>query len=123
MVSARTIGQVAVLLAGPNPRILWPSLGLVAALLVGAVIIAVVSRWRKRSATEGLTAGDQLAHFRRLYELGTITKEEYEAVRTRLASKLRDELNLSAPAADAPPPKAAEGALPPEPPPNGIRQG
>jgi len=124
MGSAGMIERGTVLLAAPSARFLWPTLALVGTLLAGAVIIALVERWRKRPPTEGLTAGDQLSHFRRLYEQGTMTREEFEAVKVRLADKLRDELNLAGPLAEVPPaaeaPPPAESTQPPEPPSNGL---
>src|SRR6059058_2795335 len=102
MGSAGTIGSGTVLLARWDMRIFWASLGMVGALIVGAVIIGMVERWRKRSVA-GPSAGDQLSHFRELYEQGTITREEFERIRGRLAGKLRDELKLAPPAAPAAP--------------------
>jgi uncharacterized membrane protein len=116
-------------------KILETSLILVAALLVGAAIIALVERWRKRSGSEGLTSGDQLSHFRNLYEEGSISKEEFERIRARLAGQMRDELNLTGAAnptakqgraADErvqPEPRTDDGPRPPEPPANGIHPG
>jgi len=87
-------------------RIFWSTLGLVGALLVGAVIVSILDRWRKRTGVEGMSAGDQLAHFRDLRDRGTITQEEYERIRTRLASELRKEMNV-------PPPPAPTATAPP----------
>ena len=116
------------LLARMDWRIVWASLGLVGVLLLGALIIGMVDRWRKRSASEVLSAGDQLSHFRRLYEQGTLTREEFERIRARLAEKLRDELKLrpqvpaeGPPSAEAPPPGRTPG--PAEPPPDDPRPG
>src|SRR5262245_48221776 len=122
MGSAGMIGRGSALLADFNPRFLWPTLALVGSLLLGAVIIALADRWRKRPANEGLTAGDQLSHFRKLYDQGLITREEFEAVRTQLAGKLRDELKLPA-QAETPPAPAAEAPRPPEAPPGPSSDG
>src|SRR5205823_7092209 len=78
MGSAGTIGQGAVLVAAMDWRIFWASLGLVGVLILGAIIIGMVERWRKRSTDVGLSANDQLSHFRQLYDEGTITGEEFE---------------------------------------------
>ena len=127
MGSAGMIERGTVLLAGPTPRFLWPTLALVGALLAGAVVIALLQRWRQRPGNEGLTAGDQLSHFRRLYEQGAMSKEEFDAVKVRLADKLRDELNLAGPPAHTPPapeaPPPAESPQPPEPPLDGRAKG
>lgn len=121
MGSAGMIGSAAILLAGPSPRFLWPTLALVGALLAGAVIIALFERWRRRPTDAGLSAGDQLSHFRALYEQGVMSKEEFEAVKVRLSGKLRDELNLTPPTAEGAP--AAEPTQSPEPPANGEARG
>jgi len=97
-------------------QIVWASLALVGALVVGAILISAVERWRKRSASAGLTAGDQLSHFRRLYDQGVLSKEEFEQIRAQLADKLREEMQVQgAPPAQADVPGAAPPA-PPEPP-------
>ena len=119
MGSAGTIGHGAVLLARMDWRILWASLGLVVALVLGAVIIGMVERWRKRPADAGLTPNDQLSHFRRLYDEGTITREEFEQIRTQLADKIRDQLKIKPAAPEQPP--APPG--PPGPAQDGFRPG
>jgi hypothetical protein len=90
---------------------------LIVALLAGAIIIAVASRWRKRAA-ENLSPSDQLAEYRSLYLEGAISKEEFERLRAVLGGELRRAL-------DIPPPAAKPGAIqpaqpqivqPPEPP-------
>jgi type VI protein secretion system component VasK len=121
MGSAGMIGPGTVLLARMDWRIVWASLGLVGVLIVGAVVIGMVERWRKRSASARLSAGDQLSHFRELYDQGVLTKEEFEQIRAQLAEKLREELQLK----EAAPAQAIVPAVPPpkpaEPPPNGLR--
>ena len=111
MGSAGMIGHGAVLLAQMKMQLLWASLALVVALILGAVLIGLVERWRKRSASAGLTAGDQLSHFRELYARGVLTKEEFEQIRAQLADKLREEMQLKE---EAPP---AQATAPPESPP------
>jgi hypothetical protein len=75
-------------------RLFFLTLGLVGALLFGALIIYWVERWRKRTTLPGMSAGDQLTHFRNLRDKGTITQEEYERIRAQLAEDLRREMNL-----------------------------
>jgi hypothetical protein len=77
-------GAAANVLAGVwSPELLVNSLYLVGALLAGAIVIAAVSRWRRRGA-EPLTPGDQLAHFRSLYEVGELSAEEFARLRAML---------------------------------------
>jgi len=64
-----------------DPRLLWLTLALVAVILLGVLILVWVDRWRKRSDTERLSANDQLANFRELYEQGQLSAEEFEQVR------------------------------------------
>jgi hypothetical protein len=105
--------------------VLWTTLAMVAALLVGALLIAIVDRWRKRSAaSERMTPGQQLSHFRTLYEKGELSREEFERIRALLGGRLREDLNLppSKPALAAPAPgqptgiKALDERLHPPPP-------
>jgi hypothetical protein len=105
-----------------DPRVLWATLSLVVILLLGAAVLALVDRWRKRPAPDRLSPGDQLSHFRTLYEQGQLSREEFERIRGRLSRELRAELDLPAvPPAPSPsplPPRVRrEGAGPPEPPP------
>ena len=69
---------MALILAATDPtvlggRLLWAALPLIGALLVGALILYLIDRWRKRAAVEEERAcapNDQLSHFRSLYEQG-----------------------------------------------------
>ncbi|MGH7224261.1 MAG: SHOCT domain-containing protein, partial [Gemmataceae bacterium] len=71
------------------------SLCLVAALLVAALVVALVKRWRRRrEAEEDLSPNAQLAHFRSLYEAGTISQDEFERLRAVLGARMRETLGL-----------------------------
>jgi len=95
-----------------DPRLLWATLALVAALLIGAAVIAWADRWRKK-ADRGLTSpGEQLAAFRLSYERGELSQEEYERIRARLAPKIRE----SGPGLKGPTPKPPAPAAEPGPP-------
>jgi len=82
--------------------VLWTTLALVVALLLGALIIAVAERWRKKTREGRSDAGDQLAHFRSLYERGELSREEFERIRGKLGKRMRQELDLPAPPPAAP---------------------
>jgi hypothetical protein len=105
----------------------WTSLALVGALLLGALIIALVDRWRKRPVQNTSPAGEQLSHFRSLYDRGEISREEFERIRALLGGRLREQLQVPPPKAEGPPAagqRPAEGdkppAEPPAPPPPGA---
>lgn len=102
--------------------LLWATLPLVGALLLAAAIIAAAKKWRRRSGLERLTATEQLAHFRSLYERGELSEEEYARVRARLGERLKQEMALPAvPAAETPPsPPASEPTSLREDLPNGL---
>ena len=104
------------------------------ALLVGAVIIALVNRWRKNANDSRYGPSDQMAHFRSLYEKGQITQEEFDSLRRVLGGELRRAARAKpADASRTPPsgpdsPPAAQQPAPPngtpppqEPPSDGIR--
>lgn len=91
-----------------DPRLLWAGLGLVGLILLGALVIVLLDRWRKRGEPPPLTANEQLAQFRELYERGELSQEEFDRIRARLTPHLRSELG------GQPPP--ASGPLPPGPP-------
>ena len=105
----------------PNMQLLVTGLCLAGALLVGALIIAVVSRWRKNSpAREDQAPTAQLAHFRSLYEKGAISQEEFERLRTLLGPRLRESMGIPAPAPERPAQPPGGNGQPPE---TGIRPG
>jgi hypothetical protein len=71
-----------------------PVVYMVGAFLLGAVVIALVQRWRRRSTSLGPSASEQLAQFRSLYEQGAISEEEYRRLRTILGEELRRAIDL-----------------------------
>lgn len=73
-----------------NERLLWAIGGLVAALLVGAFLLSMVERWRKRQLSDEVVNLDPLSDFRRMYERGELSKEEYENIRAKLARRYYD---------------------------------
>jgi hypothetical protein len=77
-----------------GPRALWLALALVGAILVGAVIVALVDRWRKQPLSDQPSASEQLAHFRQLYEGGDISQGEFDRICGALEKQLRAEVNL-----------------------------
>jgi uncharacterized membrane protein len=92
-----------------DPVLFGWTMALVAMLLVGAFVIWLVDRWRKRNRDERLSSGDQLSEFRQLYEDGELSAEEYARVRGLLTGRMMQELEKAAP------PEAPEAA-PPRPP-------
>lgn len=91
-----------------NPDQVWEGilyvllLGL--ALVVAAVVIALAGKYRRNLRNDCLTASDQLAQFRSLYEEGAISAEEFNRLKGLLGSQLRQALNVpSKPATDGNP--------------------
>jgi hypothetical protein len=67
---------------------LWVSV-LAGVLIVGAVIIARVDRWRKRQMEDEDDFGpEQLGNFREMFERGELSKEEYDRVLRRMAERV-----------------------------------
>ncbi|HVL11934.1 MAG TPA: hypothetical protein VM529_05185 [Gemmata sp.] len=91
-----------------KPEIIWGTLGLMGALLVGALVVWAVDRWRKKSVIVS-DARAELTDFRAMYERGEITEAEYVRLRDRVAQRVKQ----------APPPAAGgpTGTTPPAPPP------
>jgi hypothetical protein len=88
----------------------WTSLALVGALLLAALIIALVDRWRKRPAQTAAPAGEQLSYFRSLYARGDISREEFERIRARLGGRLREQFQVPARAEQPPAPEKSNPA-------------
>ncbi len=72
-----------------RPEILWGTLGLTAALLVGAAVIYAVDRWRKKTAEGTHDDTESLTSFRAMYEAGEITDVEYAELKRKLAEKVK----------------------------------
>ncbi|HLJ95022.1 MAG TPA: SHOCT domain-containing protein [Gemmataceae bacterium] len=87
-----------------DARLLWLTLALVAVILIGALVLVWIDRWRKRAGSERMSANDQLASFRELYEKGQLSQEEFDRIRALLSTQLRRELDLPT----TPPSTAAE---------------
>lgn len=85
-----------IVVAAFEPVYLVPTLALVVALLLGAVVVALFRRWQRSSSSLGPSASDQLARFRALYEQGELSEEEYRRLRGVLGSELRRSADLPA---------------------------
>jgi len=79
----------------PRLRIAWLALGVVGIILIGAGIIALVDRWRKRPFQSRMSASEQLAQFREQFEKGQIKPEEFERIRALLNERIREEMEVS----------------------------
>lgn len=100
--SVFVLGQAA----NANWQLALYGLLLGAALAIGALLIALANRWRRRSTGDALTASDQLAQFRSLYEQGAISQEEFNRLRGLLGQQMRQALDVPAkPNADGAQPK------------------
>jgi hypothetical protein len=130
MAATPLTGRLPILLA-LDVSILVPGLYLAGALLAGAVVLALIRRWRQNEETVSADPSDQLARFRTLYEQGAISEEEFKRLRAVLGAELRRSIDLPPP--PAPPGPAASDAGKPgpgsekngevaPPPADGIRQ-
>ena len=121
-----TAWALALLGADWRPPLLTAGLYLAGALLAAAVLLALLQRWRRRSAGDRLSPADQLAQFRSLYDQGLLSQEEFERLRNLLGGAIRRELGVpaaapkggpaapqngvtQAPSNDGPPPPAGGG--------------
>ncbi|MCS6852421.1 MAG: hypothetical protein NZ700_14750 [Gemmataceae bacterium] len=96
----------------------------ISVILLGALVIYAVDRWRRRPPIDQRSlANEQLSQFRAWYEQGELTREEYETIRSRLSQRLRRELDL--PERPAAVPEPPPSPTPPEksPPETQIRPG
>jgi hypothetical protein len=96
-----------------QPEVIWGTAGLAVALLIGAIVIWLVDRWRKRAAQSRHSA-EELTDYRGMYERGEITEEEYAKLRTRVSGRVKQPSPVASTTAPTPP---TEGTLPPQNPP------
>jgi len=101
------------LLAFMDTRLLVTSALLAGALLLGAVIIGFVRRWQQINS-RGITANEQLAQYRALYDRGELSEEEFRRLRDLLTVQIRKDSGLPT---DRPPPSKGVTPPPAEPPP------
>jgi hypothetical protein len=87
-----------------KPEILWATAGIAGALVVGAIVVLWVDRWRKRGMADTGRSVDELTEYRRMFDAGEITEDEYKKLRQQLADRVKQP-----PAVAAPPPEAATG--------------
>jgi hypothetical protein len=113
----------AVLAAELSFRLLTAGALLAGTLLLAAFVIALVSRWRRRSGGECLTPADQLTHYRSLYERGTLSAEEFQRLRSLLTGQAAGAVDLEKPEGirKETSSKVPPDGEPPQPPPDGIR--
>src|SRR5713226_4017207 len=83
-------------------QLLWAAPAIAGVLLIMALVIALVDRWRKRPTRQQLSPGEQLTHFRTLYERGEISPEEFARIRALLTARIKKELE-AAPSEPRPP--------------------
>jgi hypothetical protein len=62
---------------------------LIGTLLVGAVIIHYMDKWRNKQLKDEDDSPMTLSNYRKLYEQGELSEAEYIKVRDRLASKMK----------------------------------
>jgi hypothetical protein len=85
---------------------------LVGGLLVAALVVSWTDRWRKRRGTDSPSSGEQLTHFRALYEKGELSREEFERIRSRLGQQIRKDLNVpQRPPPESPPAEPSQPDL------------
>lgn len=93
---------------------LWMTAALAGILLVGAFVLSWLQRWRKRQlATDDNPAG-QLTNFRAMYEAGELSKEEYDRILARVATRTKAKFGSRQPELPARP--ASNDPNPPPPP-------
>jgi hypothetical protein len=100
-----------------DPQLLWYTVAMVGSLLVGAAVVALVERWRKKRLMREAEPADELARYTALYEKGDLSTDEYERIRKLFKSRLVQKLSNPE---EKPPPSepSASQALDPEDPQN-----
>jgi len=99
-------------------ELLVPAGLLAGALLLSALIIWQVDRLRKKRALMPDTnPADSLTSFRAMFDNGELTREEYDAIRARLAERIKRKMHVTGPTVvsstpDGQPPQGPPPKLP-----------
>ena len=116
MVAILLTARPGLLLAIDLWRLMVPGFYLAGSLLVAALIIAIVRRWWRVQQDRPPNPSDEMAHYRRLYEQGTISEEEYKRLRGLLGGELRRSVHpVRSPSPAAPKADQTSPAPPPSP--------
>ncbi len=68
---------------------------LVAILLMGAAVISWLNRWRKKQLESEDDLTDTIGSFRKMYETGELSKEEYERILQKTAENAKKKWGAS----------------------------
>ena len=71
-------------------RLLFTTAGLLAVVTVAAYVVTTV---RRKINDSGASTSDMLDNFREMHERGVLTDREFRNIKTRLAARMRAELN------------------------------
>ena len=85
-----------------NTELIWASVALVAAILLGIVILFCIKRWRNQASVRALAPGEELAHYSTMVQQGLLSAEEFERIRQRMLA--RSPATSASPAPPAPAP-------------------
>ncbi|HEV3144968.1 MAG TPA: SHOCT domain-containing protein [Gemmataceae bacterium] len=77
-----------------DPKLMLAGGMLAGSLLLFAIIVLLVKRWRKKQEIVMPSASEQLESYRQLFDEGDLTKEEFERIRGRLLERIRKETGL-----------------------------
>ena|SRR5947209_14362266 len=91
-----------------DERTLWLTATLAGVLLLGAIVLSWLQRWRKRQMAADDNPVASLTTYRAMYEAGELSKEEYERILARVASRTKAKLGVK-------PPEPPARPAPPEP--------
>jgi len=88
LLAERDIGEMI-----QSAEFLWLVAALVGTMLLGAILISWIERWRKRQLTDSPVSDvQQLGHYRAMFERGELTQEEYDRIKRKEARRLRNKI-------------------------------
>ena len=92
--------------------LLWVGV-LIVTLLVAAMFLSWLQRWRKRQLSDSFSADlEQFATYKQMYERGDLTQEEYDRIRRKEATRVSGKI---VPKTETPGPIVQETPAQPEP--------
>jgi hypothetical protein len=102
-----------------KPEVIWGSVAIIVALLLGALVIHFADKWRKQNVASARDTVVELSDFRGMFDRGEITADEYAKLRDKVAKRVKTQTKPPV-SPESPAPNSLPPPTDPETPPNPL---